>query len=171
MNTAQSNGQDDIIDLGGAIFTLTAIDNAYSGLGPNALPAITEAGFSLTIRNGVLQRDPSAARFRILINDSTLTLEDLVIQNGFSERGAAGATRGGAIINLGTITLIDKCIFFNNQVEGNSSSSIWKEAVGGAISNIFGNITQISNSVFDNNKVIAGIAADPHIAVQQVTGR
>ena len=159
MNTAQTNGQDDIIDLGGATFTLNAFDNTFSGLGPNALPAITEVGFSLTIRNGVLQRDPAASRFRILANNSILILEDLTIQNGFAERGLAGATRGGALINLNTISSIDNCIFFNNQVEGNSLGTIWKEAVGGAISNINGNILQISNSTFDSNKVIAGIAS------------
>ena len=158
MNTAQSNGQNDSIDLGGNIFTLTAVDNSNGGLGANGLPYVNEVGFSLTIKNGEIRRAPSAPRFRFILNSSTLNLDGVTFRNGFAERGTSGATRGGAIFNLKDIPLINNCQFIGNQVEGNSLGSIWKEALGGAIAVYKGSIGKITNSLFDNNFVIAGIS-------------
>lgn len=158
MNTAQTNKQNDVIDLGGNIFILTSVDNSNGGLGANGLPYINEAGFSLTIKNGEIRRAPSAPRFRFILNSSILNLDGVTFRNGFAERGTSGATRGGAIFNLKDMPLINNCQFINNQVEGNSLSSIWKEALGGAISVYKGSIGKITNSLFDNNFVIAGVS-------------
>ena len=165
MNNAQTNGQNDIIDLGGNIFTLTAVDNSNGGLGANGLPYVNEAGFSLTIRNGEIRRAASAPRFRFILNGSTLNLEGVTFRNGFAERGTSGATRGGAIFNLKDIPLINNCQFIANQVEGNSFGSIWKEALGGAIAVYKGSIGKITNSLFDNNLVIAGISSSQVSAI------
>lgn len=154
--TSQANLENDTIDLGGKTFILTEINNTDAGLGPNGLPYIKEANFNLTIKNGVLIRDESAPKFRFILNSSSLSLDGVTFKNGYTERGTSGATRGGAIFNLKDMPLINNCQFINNKVEGNSAGSIWKEALGGAISNYKGKIGIISNSLFENNIVIGG---------------
>lgn len=158
LNASQTNSQNDIVDLGGNVFTLTAVDNSNGGLGANGLPYLNEVGYSLTIKNGEIRRAPSAPRFRFLLNNSTLSLDGVVFRNGFAERGTSGATRGGAIYNLKDIVLINNCQFINNQVEGSSTSPIYREAMGGALAIYKGRIGRITNSLFDSNFVIAGSA-------------
>lgn len=164
ITSSNSNGQNDIIDLGGMTFTLTltAEQNEWGAMG---LPTIKENYYSLTIKNGIIERDTNAMPFRFLHvqPSATLSLQEVTFRNGLAQtndsNGAEGA--GGAIVNQGTIASIHNCLFFNNVAIGDiNSRSISKWAQGGAIYN--GKIIQsITSTRFENNQAI-GIDLIPY---------
>src|SRR5437588_5703871 len=67
INIANGNNQDDIIDLSGQTFTLTLFNNNDNFEGFNGLPSIlSDSGHSLTIQNGIIERNPAATGFRLI---------------------------------------------------------------------------------------------------------
>jgi predicted outer membrane repeat protein len=159
ITTAQSNSENDVIDLGGKNFILTEGVASFMGALDTGLPVISETGFSLTIMNGTLEREMSATDFRILgiAATGTLVLNDVGINNGlaqFEDPSSGSLGMGGAILNFGSIPQITDCIFFNNIAIGDPDpQSINKYASGGAIAN-FGSIGVIDNTIFYDNKAI-----------------
>ena len=144
INAANSNGQENTIDLEPGTYTLTAIDNGTFG-NTNGLPAITSA---MTItgagRTGTtIERDANAPAFRILsvVAAGTLTLQGLTLSGGRSNFG-------GGISNGGMLTLID-C-----SLTGNSANS-----GGGGISNDGGTLALIG-SILTRNGAMAGGGID-----------
>lgn len=90
VNTANSNGQADIIELNGQTFTLTAIHSGEDGL-----PRITS---NITIRNGTIARDTSVSTpdFRPLyVRNGSLTLENTTISGGVAGNGGCIYARSG----------------------------------------------------------------------------
>jgi hypothetical protein len=129
INTANSNGQSNTINLTASTYDLTSINNDWYG--PDGLPPITS---NLTINgNGaVLQRDVNAiGDFRLLyvsggLNGElplgNLTLENVTLQGGIaqggdSDFGGGGLGAGGAIFNQGTLNLVGVTVM-NNQAQG-----------------------------------------------------
>ncbi|QDV69117.1 Calx-beta domain protein [Rosistilla carotiformis] len=121
INTANANAEDDVIDLGGGTFTLTAIDNDPSG--PNAgdaangLPVVrADGGNSLTIMNGTIERDQTGGtpEFRILSvgGGADLTIQDTVIQGG-DLSSSTNTDLGGGIRSTGTLTVIGSSLTSN----------------------------------------------------------
>jgi hypothetical protein len=170
MTTADANGQNDTIDLGGNTFILTVGSFSAIGTFDTGLPIVTEAGFSLTIMNGTIRRSLVADPFRILAVDSTgtLSLDGVTIENGlafqfFSSFGTFDyEPLGGAIYSTGTIPLINNSVFTNNSAVGNDTIDDLfnlgtKFASGGAIFSD-GTITTISNTRFQDNSARGGIA-------------
>lgn len=111
INEANSNGQENVIDLQSGVYTLTAINNVVDG--PNGLPSITS---TLTIRDdqmgATIERDPhSSADFRIFHVESrgNLTLFGLGLRYG---RGMGG----GAVFNKGVLTIESLAIYENQNV-------------------------------------------------------
>jgi hypothetical protein len=130
INQANANGEANRITLRQGTYTLTAVDNDQNGL-----PVITSP---LTIRGPgaettIIERDTGAPNFRILnvAAGGTLTLQRLTLRNGFS-------FAGGAIINSGTLMLID-CILTRN----------FAAELGGGLFNV-GTVT-ITHTTFDDN--------------------
>jgi len=126
INTANANGADDVIDLGGLSLTLTVANN-----GSNGLPVLTsDGGHTLTIQNGTIERDAMAPAFRILevAADASVTLTSMTIRNG----AASGILNQGSLV-IATSTLAD-----NTGVDG------------GAIQNT-GTLEQVSASTFTGN--------------------
>lgn len=124
INTANSNGQDDLITLNADIVLTTA---AVIGTG---LPVIlSDGGHSLTIegKNWSISRHSGAPAFRILevASGANLTINHINIYNGLAEDD-----RGGAILNAGTLT-INHTIIYDNVSTGSGS----EEGQGGAILN------------------------------------
>jgi hypothetical protein len=113
IHVANANGDENTIRLAAGTYTLTAIDNDVD----NGLPVITS---TLTImgqgaERTSIERSASAPGFRILQVGSTgtLTLKGVTLRGGFS-------SRGGAILNEGTLTITHAAVVKNsaNQAGG-----------------------------------------------------
>jgi hypothetical protein len=126
---ANSNNADDVIDLGGQTFTLTAVNN--NEFGPTGLPKIqVDGSHSLTIVNGGIQRSnaPGTPNFRLfsISHGATLILRQVTVSNGKTDTAQAG----GGLYNQGVLTMTD-CI-----ISGNSAyvtgGGIFNDATGSA---------------------------------------
>jgi len=147
INTANTNGVDDVINFTGDI-TLTAVDNSYGSTGPNGLPVILNDG-SLTIEgNGhTLSRDGAAPAFRffMVLDDVSFAVNDLTLSNGLvgSTCGSSGTGEcdGGAMYfgTVGPNDNISNTAFLGNKADGS----------GGAIAT--GRNLIIKDSVFSGN--------------------
>ncbi|MFZ6029817.1 MAG: choice-of-anchor Q domain-containing protein [Chloroflexota bacterium] len=115
INTANSNGQNDTINLvAGCVYTLTNADNATAG--GTGLPVIT-SNITVNGNGAILQRDSGTANnFRIFYVDTggVLVLDSLTLRNG----NVAGA--GGAIHINGTgyVILRRNTLNNNNATDG-----------------------------------------------------
>ena len=96
INTANSNGEDDIINLAAGTYTLSAIDNGTNGA--NGLPVIGPDGnHSVTIQwHGSTITRSGSTPFRILQTaaSSRVFIDDLAISNGLISNFAAGTALG-----------------------------------------------------------------------------
>jgi hypothetical protein len=140
INTANSNGQSNIINLTQSTYDLTVINNSWYG--PNGLPAISS---NLTIHgNGaVIQRDSNAPNFRLFyvsggreLAAGSLTMDNVTLQGGVakggdSNHGGGGLGAGGAIFNQGTLTLTDATLDNNQAIGGSSGVSTAGDGGGG----------------------------------------
>ena len=112
MTAANATPDDDVIDLGGQTFTLTVTNNVADG--NNGLPSIPSSATAgeLTLQNGAIQRSSAGGTpaFRILeiASGGVLHLDHVVLSNG-----DAGANNGGAVDNLGTLTVASSTISNN----------------------------------------------------------
>jgi hypothetical protein len=142
INTANSNGEGDVITLTANII-LTAADN-----GINGLPVIsTDGGNSLTIEGAgyTISRDATAPNFRIfqVVNGANLTLNNLTLSNG-----TVPGNKGGALSNNGGTVTINHSVLRNNSAD-----------TGGAIMNSAGSLI-ITNSTLSGNSAIYGGAIE-----------
>lgn len=167
INTANSNGQDNTINLATGTFTLTAVDNTNEGA--NGLPSITGkmtihgAGDNIT----VIQRNGNAPSFRIfhVAATGTLTLKGLTVEGGFIECCIDGfvSNIGGGISNDGLLIITNSLVSGNSAVyegggiAGGGSVSITNSTVsfnsaqdGGGIFS-YGPVTITSSSISDNS--------------------
>lgn len=131
-NTSAANpGSSYTIDLpAGKTITFNTVDNTKDG--PNALPVITS---NITIEgNGdILKVSGATERFFLVSNGpaaGTLTLDNLTLTGGVAQGAkgvfpgsGGGAGLGGAIYNLGTLTLNGDTLTGNQAVGGNASVS------------------------------------------------
>ena len=164
VQAANSNQEPDTIDLGGQVFSLTAIDNVTDG--NNGLPSVLDDnGNSLRITNGVLERDLGALsgfRFLHVSAGGDLTLDLLELRNGLDNNG-------GAVYNLGAL-VVDQVVFSNNtaQLSGGAVLNVGVASIsrstfsgnvsslgGGAVTNN-GTIGSVLESTFDNNTALGG---------------
>ncbi len=141
-SAAGSNDQNDVIDLGGASFSIT-----------RTLVLSADDGFGLVLRNGTIERDARLEPFRLLhilpssesveLDRKQVIIDGLIFRNGLYRKSEIEefATGGGAIYVERNL-VIRQTEFRNNAVLGNG--------YGGAV---YG--TQrlnISNSAFISNK-------------------
>ena len=134
INTANSNGQSNTINLTASIYYLTTVNNYWYG--PNGLPAISS---NLTIHgNGaIIQRDPGANTpdFRLFyvsggleLSAGSLTMDNVTLQGGIakggdSDEGGGGLGAGGAIFNQGTLALTAVTLTNNEALGGSTNDS------------------------------------------------
>lgn len=161
INQAISTPDDDIIDLGGAIYTLDGTNLFFDNDGgSNGLPIITAGSGKLSIITGTIARSPLLStpffRFFFIEADAPVYLYNVTLEHGSSlligadanipnnrtdQNGIlANGQDGGAIYNLGILNLRNS-FFIDNNADG----------VGGAVYNN-GTITEIFNSVFSSNR-------------------
>jgi hypothetical protein len=153
INTANSNGQSNTINLTASTYDFTSANN--NTFGPNALPVIT-GNITINGNGAVLMRDPSLGQntpFRffyvsgsqvaspsgpqstgsatgtLVLND--LTLEDGLAQGGSSGTGGGGMGAGGAIFNMGNLTLNGVTLAQNTAEGGNSGTGASSSSGGG----------------------------------------
>ncbi len=145
INTANTNGQSDTIDLGGQVFTLTVVDNTLGG--PNGLPAVLlDGGSTLTIRNGTIERAATAPPLRLILvlAGASLTLESLGLQGGLLDVTST-PIQGAAILNSGTLLVTGARFSGNRAYPGQ----------GGAIENQ-GALHIVGSTFWDNSASFGG---------------
>jgi len=145
---ANVNCEDDVIDLQCNQFDLTASDNSTPTNGSNGLPVIgPDSGHKLTIKNGVISRSTAGApefRFFEIAAGAVLILEKVTLENGVVVTGTGLAVNGGAILNQGTLELIDSTII------GFIPPALMQQnaVLGGGLYNDVGAIANIKGSIF-----------------------
>lgn len=134
ITTANSNSQNDVIDLRNGPFVLTLINN-----GANGLPVIeSDNNHTLLVRNGTIERSGVPLfRFFEVDTGADLSLSSVALKNG--DTGSNPADPGGAVLVNGTLSLVEGCSFDNNHAVD-----------GGAIA-VIGNALSITESTFDTN--------------------
>lgn len=153
----KAGGTNTITLAANSTFDLTTVNNTTTGkkgLGPNGLPVIggTVADKLTIIGNGdLIERSKVAgtAAFRLfqVATGSSLTLQNVTLQNGLeqgSSATASSAAAGGAIYNLGTLTL-----------SGSTVSSNVASGYGGGIENE-GTLTMSASNVSGNSAGYSG---------------
>lgn len=176
---ANSNGNTttDVIELTGNI-AYAAVNDLSEGR--NALPAITS---DITLRSDDAQRTLSRERetcttsenqtqdfrFAFVAAGGSLTLENLVFENGCANGGGGLGEFGGAVLALGDLTIIDSSIQANTArsagalgIAGNTrleraylGSNAALTGEGGAIFNV-GTLTMVNSTVALNSAVSEG---------------
>lgn len=129
INAANQAGGTNTINLtDNTTFDLTAVNNTTNGV--NGLPIISGGGKKVAadnltiIGNGdIIQRDSAAPAFRLfdVASGGSLTLENVTLQGGLAF-GSGTAADGGAIYNLGTLTLINT-IVQDNTAQGSNGAA------------------------------------------------
>jgi hypothetical protein len=117
INAANSNGEENTIILEAGTYTLTAV-NFTDTNGSTGLPSVTSTQTIQGAGATIIQRDNSAPVFRIfhVAVSGILTLDRLTIRGGT----LGAVSRGGAILNQGTLTVGHSIIAHNG---GGSSFS------------------------------------------------
>lgn len=139
INTANTNGQSDTIDLGGQLFMLAVVDNILDG--PNGLPGILpDGGNPLTVRNGTIERSPGAPDFRFFSvgEGAVLVLEEVTLRHGSMQ------LNGGAIFSLGSLSVI-RCTLTAN----------FANASGGAVC-AYGTLSIVDSTISSNSATGGG---------------
>jgi len=152
INIANTNNQDDVIDLCGSTIALnTTQDTSFSNTG---LPAILSDNLhSLTVENGTILRSTAliTPHFRLFLVSSgaNLTLAQITLANGFVDDPSSTDNLGGAIATAGTLTIDNSTIGMitgTPNIPGNNAS-----LGGGGVYNGPLGFTTISNSTIANN--------------------
>ena len=158
-----NNATTDSINFTSDIVLLQVFENIDTGnfhdiasKGRTGTPAITSPliingmGFSLMRDNhltcgslsGSAPEDPDRFRLLRVADTGSLELSNIIMANGcVSQNSQVHKFYGGGIYNQGDLSVIDS-VFSNNGA-----------ATGGGIYNYQGTVSQISNSIFDNNDV------------------
>jgi hypothetical protein len=168
INTANSNGEADTINLPAGTYSLTDADNFFNG--GNGFPTISSeikivgSGSATTI---IERNSASSFRFFAVLSSGELTLDKLTLRGGRDANSG-----GGAIQSIGIVTITNSIIsdnvtsFFGGGIDNLGSGVIniinstmrnnITSADGGAIDSTDGEggSINITNSIFDNN--IAG---------------
>ncbi len=155
---ANANGEKDVIDLGGKVFSVTQVQNTSALYGPNCLPVIlpdsaTGTPNTLIIKNGEIRRDITTANLQcrffqvgatIPNTGATLVLDHVVLKNGFLPSLNANADFGGAILNLANLTVNHSAFGYNSAFGGGAISN-------GGLSTTTGAMLVVANSTFNSN--------------------
>jgi hypothetical protein len=147
INAANSNGEENTINLVPGTYTLTGADNNSSGSGPNGLPVITGA---MTINGAnaettVIERASGVppAFFRIfeVAVKANVTMNGITIRNGDLIGTPPLGLRGGGVLNFGNLTV--KRSIIERNIGG-------RRGDGGGIANL-GTVTVIDSSIATNS--------------------
>jgi hypothetical protein len=147
INRANSNGEENTINLEPGTYSLIAVDNG-SGPDANGLPVITGvigiigSGAQTTILKRSLPLSPPVPRFRIfdIAADGRLTINQVTVSGG------AINGDGGGIRNAGNLTINNSIVENNFAVRG---SGFLSGSGGGILS--LGTVTIINSTIADNH--------------------
>ena len=164
MMTANANGEDDIIDLGGQTFTLTAINNTVDG--KTGLPGVEGDTHSILLRNGTIDR-VAVSGFRLLRvgADGSLQIENVVLVHGDASPASGGAIFNRGILTLRRTRLIDNASALRGGAVYNASTGFLTMSDslasgntandGGALYNDGGFIGSLANVTLSGNTAIS----------------
>ncbi|MGE3273051.1 MAG: right-handed parallel beta-helix repeat-containing protein, partial [Chloroflexota bacterium] len=171
ITTANANGQDDVIDLGGQTFTLTAVNNTTNG--SNGLPVLlADGGHTLTISNGTIERQGAAPAFRLVHigSGAHVTFDQVTLRSGLASIVGLGTLGGAIYMDSATVSITRSRLtsntattgsglggaIFNNRSTLNISHTTFSGNVGeggggGVYAYSTPGSTTVVNSVFENN--------------------
>jgi hypothetical protein len=144
INTANSNGQSNVINLSPSTYDLLSVNNSWYG--PNGLPAIT-SNLAINGNGATIQRDSGALPFRLFyvsggleLPAGQLTLQNMTLEGGLAEGGSSdsgggGLGAGGAIFNQGAVNLTAVTLTDNEAVGGSTGVSTDGNGGGGMAQN------------------------------------
>lgn len=170
IHTANGNGEADVITLAPrAVYSLTAEVATSPGTG---LPEFTEDRAVTIVGNGaVIERSGAAEtpNFRLLAvaAGATLAVDRLTLRNGRAFETVGNMSRGGAVLNQGTLTLTD-VVVSSNAALGRFTGSTGGSAAGGGIFST-GTLTVVGGQITGNRAEgapggMGGIAVGPSLA-------
>jgi len=153
INTANSNGEDDTINLAAnGVYTLTVVNNTIQG--PNGLPVIAEDrrltinGNGATIARSTANGTPEFRIINISIfRSAEVRLNRLIIRKG-------KANGGGGIRNTGGTLTIEGCIISENVSDG-GGGGIYSPSAADGIGDP-GSLTMNNSTVSDNTAEAGG---------------
>ncbi len=172
----------DVIELTGDV-TLATVHNSDAGTGANGLPVISTE-MTIDGRGWSIERAGGTTEFRIfkILAGGNLTLRHVSVGNGRITTAVGQNRGGGAILNLGTLSLVDSTVS-GSQVVGNgawaggggiyntgtlevtastirlnSAVSTTNGASGGGVLCTLSSTTTITNSTISGNYVVSTVA-------------
>jgi len=154
-NTAGGKNTITLTALTTSPYALTTSNNNGNAYGPNGLPVIAANDNLTIIGNGdTIERTVGqyySFRLFSVAPLGSLALENLTLKGGLAARSTAAGLSGGAIYNLGTLTLSSVTVAHNQAGIASSGAS----AYGGAIwSN--GSLTLENGTLLESNVASAG---------------
>lgn len=175
-------------------YSFTNKDNSDGGQGPNALPIVTTR-IIIEGNNATLLRSTSIGfRFFFITGSGSLRLEDITLENGYAliTTGQQPNTRGGAIYNDGGALRAVRSIFRENQALQGEGGAIYNLGIltledtlfeinisgnGGAIFNggttniaaVLQNVTFDRNFANDNGGAIYNTSAEQGFLISGTT--
>jgi predicted outer membrane repeat protein len=106
-------------------YSFTSKDNTDGGAGPNALPLITTK-IKIEGNNAILTKAQTlGSRFFFITNSGNLRIEDITLENGYAFRGDHPTSRGGAIYNDEGAFRAERSIFLDNNAWNGDGGAIY----------------------------------------------
>jgi len=126
INVANSNTDTTKLILSpNCIYPITNVDNTDGGAGPNGLPQITTV-IKIEGNNAILTKQQAHGnRFFFITHSGNLVLEDITLENGYAFPGDNPNTRGGAIYNDGGALRAERSKFLDNHAPGGDGGAIY----------------------------------------------
>jgi predicted outer membrane repeat protein len=162
LNTANSNNENDVIDLGGCTLTIETVSSTNPS---TCLPIIepdnqSGAGRTVTIRNGTIDRDLLAPNLRCRHFEvdvgATLILERLTLKHGLLNPGDSSPDNyGGSIYNQGTLSIKD--VTFSNNSAGFGGAIYNDDSLSIGDSTFYDNTASFDGGAIYNSATIDNI--------------
>ena len=106
-------------------YPFDAVDNTIGGAGPNGLPLIT-TNIKIKGNNATLTKQKAFGnRFFFITNSGNLLIEDITLENGYPFPGDNPNNRGGAIYNDGGAFRAVRSVFFENMAIDGKGGAIY----------------------------------------------
>jgi predicted outer membrane repeat protein len=151
-------------------YPITNVDNTSGGAGPNALPLITTK-IVIEGNNAILTNIPALGnRFFFITHSGNLRLEDITLENGYSFPGDNPNNRGGAIYNDGGALRAERTVFFDNNAGGGEGGAIYNLGILTLEDTLFENNSSDNGGAIYNGgtmdiaAVLQGVTLDANFA-------
>lgn len=173
VNSANANSDSTKLILDpNCIYPITAKDNDDGGQGPNALPTVTTKIY-VEGNNATLLRSTSIGfRFFFITGSGSLRLEDITLENGYALKISPDQpdSRGGAVYNDGGALRAERSVFRENQAGQGGGGAIYNLGILTLEDTLFEyNVSDNGGAIYNGGNlhtvaVLQGVTFDTNIA-------